>query len=60
MDRLGVMVLVAAILLFVSHWLSYQLGKHNGKAVALTWVTGINEAVFKKATDHAAANRTDL
>lgn len=51
MDRLGIMVCVAAILLIVSHWLMLQLGKHIGKTSALTWANDIARDILKKASD---------
>lgn len=49
MDRLEIGICVVALLLIVSHWVIYELGKHTGKASALTWANTIATDILKKA-----------
>lgn len=51
MDKFTIGLCVAALLLIVSHWVTFELGKHTGKATALRWASGLTNAILNKATD---------
>jgi hypothetical protein len=51
MDELTLAICVAVLLLIVSHWVTYALGRHTGKATALTWANSIATAILKKVED---------
>lgn len=51
MDNLTMAICVAALLLTVSHWVTYELGKHTGKASALNWANSLIARISKSVME---------